>query len=130
MCKQAWDKVKPETIKNCFKKATDEQSVGATVAEAVPPVDDWEDVVSDPTISKNEDFLNVDEDVAVCGEMSNAETIAEVLASEKQDDDADGLGDEIAGSSAEEVPVPSAADAMNQVGMYKNLDVFLKAELM
>lgn len=118
MCKQAWDKVRPETIKNCFKKAgfvkTDEESVGATEAEAVPPVDSWEDVVSNSTISY-EDFLNVDEDVAVCGEMTDAEIIAEVLGNEKQDDDADGLGDEIAGSSAEEVPVPSAADAMNHV---------------
>ncbi|KAK9720318.1 hypothetical protein QE152_g22159 [Popillia japonica] len=75
------------------------------------------DVVHDPTISY-ENFLNIDEDVAVCGEMTDAEITAEVLGSEKQDDDADSLGDEIAGSSAEEVPVPSAADAMNHVQEY------------
>lgn len=117
MCKQAWDKVKQETIKNGFKKAgfvkTDEESVEVTEAETIPPVDGWEDVVSDPTISY-EDFLNVDEDVAVCREMTDAEIIAEVLDSENQVDDGDGSGDETAGSSAE-VPVPSAADAMNHV---------------
>ncbi|KAK9729935.1 hypothetical protein QE152_g15618 [Popillia japonica] len=57
-----------------------EGSVGATEAETVAPVDGWEDVVPDPTILY-EDFLNVDKDVTVCGEMTDAEIIAEVARS-------------------------------------------------
>lgn len=117
MSKQAWDRVKPETIKNCFKKAgfvkTEDESVEATEAEAIPTaVDGWEDVAADPTISF-EDFLNVDEDVAVCGEITEAEIVAEVLGSEKQDNDGEGSEDEITG--VEEETVPSAADASNHV---------------
>ncbi|XP_063230823.1 tigger transposable element-derived protein 4-like [Bacillus rossius redtenbacheri] len=117
MCKQAWDRVKPETIKNCFKKAgfvkTEDETVEATEAEAIPAaVDGWENVGADPTISY-EDFLNVDEDVAVCGDVTDTEIIAEVLGSEKQDDDGEGSEEEIAG--VEEEPVPSAADAMNHI---------------
>lgn len=115
MCKKAWDKVKPETIKNGFKKAgfvnTEDEIVEATEAEAIPTAV-WQDVAADPNISY-EDFLNVDEDVAVCGEITDAEIIAEVLDSEKQDDDGEGSDDEVAGVIEE--PVPTADDAMNHI---------------
>ncbi|UYV65898.1 hypothetical protein LAZ67_3005839 [Cordylochernes scorpioides] len=57
-------------------------------------VDGWEDVISNPTISYD-DFLNVDDDVAVCGEITDADIIAEVLNHniEKQDGD-EASGDE------------------------------------
>lgn len=149
MCKQAWDKVKPETIKNCFKKAgfvkTDEESAEETVTDETLPIDGWEDVAPNQTILY-EDFLNVDENVAVCGELTDADIVAEVLDTEEQNDD--GSGDEIVGSPAdeEETPVPNAADAMtylreirrfvesrNDVGdvQFKSLDVlesFIMAE--
>ncbi|XP_046400914.1 tigger transposable element-derived protein 4-like [Ischnura elegans] len=116
MCKQAWDKVKPETIKNCFKKAgfvkTDEESAERTELDEILPIDGWEDVAPNPIILY-EDFLNVDENVAVCGELTDADIVAEVLDTETQNNE--GSGDEIEGSRAdeEETPVPSAADAMD-----------------
>lgn len=70
--------------------------------------------MTDPAISY-EDFLNVDEDVAVCGELTGAEIVAEVLNAEKQDGD-QASGDEDGESSvAAEIHVPSAAEAMNHI---------------
>lgn len=118
MCKKAWDQVTPETIKNCFRKAgfvkneNDEESSVETSAETMPSVDDWDDVITNPAISY-EDFVNVDENVAVCGDLTNAEIIADVLNVEKQDGD-DASGDEL----MEDVPeqtVPSAVEATNHI---------------
>ncbi|UYV63621.1 Transposase [Cordylochernes scorpioides] len=102
LCKKAWDQVTSETIKHCFKKAgfvkkeEDEENADDIIAETMPSVDGWEDVISNPTISYD-DFLNVDDDVAVCGEITDADIIAEVLNHniEKQDgEEASGDGDE------------------------------------
>ncbi|UYV76354.1 hypothetical protein LAZ67_14000142 [Cordylochernes scorpioides] len=100
LCKKAWDQVTSETIKHCFKKAgfvkkeEDEENADDIIAETMPSVDGWEDVISNPTISYD-DFLNVDDDVAVCGEITDADIIAEVLNHniEKQDGD-EASGDE------------------------------------
>ncbi|UYV82091.1 TIGD4 [Cordylochernes scorpioides] len=81
----------------------------------MPSVDGWEDVISNPTISYD-DFLNVDDDVAVCGEITDADIIAEVLNHniEKQDGD-EASGDEDESSVAGEMNVPSAAEATNYI---------------
>ncbi|UYV77601.1 hypothetical protein LAZ67_15001684 [Cordylochernes scorpioides] len=78
-------------------------------------LDGWEDVISNPTISYD-DFLNVDDDVAVCGEITDADIIAEVLNHniEKQDGD-EASGDEDESSVAGEMNVPSAAEATNYI---------------
>ncbi|KAG8242363.1 hypothetical protein J6590_067398 [Homalodisca vitripennis] len=101
MCKKAWYK------EDYGEKAND------IIAEAVPSVDGWEDVITDPAISF-EDFVNVDEDVAVCGEITDAEIIAEVL-NNKQDGDM-ASGDEDGQSSVgAEINVPSAAEAAHHI---------------
>uniref|UniRef100_A0A1B6JQK2 Uncharacterized protein n=1 Tax=Homalodisca liturata TaxID=320908 RepID=A0A1B6JQK2_9HEMI len=103
---------------------TDEDSVDETVPEAVPSADERKDVVADPVAITYEDFLNVEEDIAVCGEITCAEIIAEVLESEKQDDrEVSGEGD--AGTSTEEILVPSSADVMNHVN-----EAFFRADTM
>ncbi|UYV83116.1 K02A2.6-like [Cordylochernes scorpioides] len=119
LCKKAWDQVTSETIKHCFKKAgfvkkeEDEENADDIIAETI--VDGWEDVISNPTISYD-DFLNVDDDVAVCGEITDADIIAEVLNHniEKQDGD-EASGDEDESSVAGEMNVPSAAEATNYI---------------
>ncbi|UYV79127.1 hypothetical protein LAZ67_17001185 [Cordylochernes scorpioides] len=121
LCKKAWDQVTSETIKHCFKKAgfvkkeEDEENADNIIAETMPSVDGWEDVISNPTISYD-DFLNVDDDVAVCGEITDADIIAEVLNHniEKQDGD-EASGDEDESSVAGEMNVPSAAEATNYI---------------
>ncbi|UYV78487.1 K02A2.6-like [Cordylochernes scorpioides] len=121
LCKKAWDQVTSETIKHCFKKAgfvkkeEDEENADDIIAEMMPSVDGWEDVISNPTISYD-DFLNVDDDVAVCGEITDADIIAEVLNHniEKQDGD-EASGDEDESSVAGEMNVPSAAEATNYI---------------
>ncbi|UYV69059.1 hypothetical protein LAZ67_6002201 [Cordylochernes scorpioides] len=119
LCKKAWDQVTSETIKHCFKKAgfvkkeEDEENADDIIAETMPSVDGWDDVISNPTISYD-DFLNADDDVAVCGEITDADIIAEVLNhnNEKQDGD-EASGDEDESSVAGEMNVPSAAEATN-----------------
>ncbi|UYV85040.1 hypothetical protein LAZ67_X004383 [Cordylochernes scorpioides] len=121
LCKKAWDQVTSETIKHCFKKAgfvkkeEDEENADVIIAETMPSVDGWEDVISNPTISYD-DFLNVDDDVAVCGEITDADIIAEVLNHniEKQDGD-EASGDEDESSVAGEMNIPSAAEATNYI---------------
>ncbi|UYV77921.1 Transposase [Cordylochernes scorpioides] len=118
LCKKAWDQLTSETIKHCFKKAgfvkkeEDEENADDIIAETMPSVDGWEDVISNPTISYD-DFLNVD---AVCGEITDADIIAEVLNHniEKQDGD-EASGDEDESSVAGEMNVPSAAEATNYI---------------
>ncbi|UYV67408.1 hypothetical protein LAZ67_5000482 [Cordylochernes scorpioides] len=118
LCKKAWDQLTSETIKHCFKKAgfvkkeEDEENADDIIAETMPSVDGWEDVISNPTISYN-DFLNVD---AVCGEITDADIIAEVLNHniEKQDGD-EASGDEDESSVAGEMNVPSADEATNYI---------------
>lgn len=48
-------------------------------------VDRWEAVISYPTISFV-DFVDVDEDVAVYGELTNADTVTEKLDKAEQDE--------------------------------------------
>lgn len=118
MCKKAWDQVQPETIKNCFRKAgfvkieNDEEISIETEEETVPPVDGWDDIITNPTISF-EDFVNMDENVAVCGELTDAEIIADVLDLENQDGD-DAFGDDFTDCDRDE-PVLSVLEASNHI---------------
>ncbi|UYV63723.1 hypothetical protein LAZ67_2005430 [Cordylochernes scorpioides] len=120
LCKKALDQVTSETIKHCFKKAgfvkkEDEENADDIIADTMPSVDGWEDVISNPTISYD-DFLNVDDDVAVCDEITDADIIAEVLNHniEKQDGD-EASGDEDESSVAGEMNVPCDAEATNYI---------------
>ncbi|CAG2057089.1 unnamed protein product [Timema podura] len=88
MCKQVWDQVKVESIKNCFKKSgfTKKENDVETVIEAAPAFVRWKEVTPDPAIFCV-DFVSVDEDVAVCGEVTDADIVAEVLNNNIQAED-------------------------------------------
>ncbi|KAG8316761.1 hypothetical protein J6590_043297 [Homalodisca vitripennis] len=66
-----------------------------------------------PVAITYEDFLNIDEDVTVCGEITDAEIITEVIKNKKQDD-GEASGEEDTGTSTEKISVPSSA-AMNHI---------------
>ncbi|XP_072375241.1 uncharacterized protein, partial [Diabrotica undecimpunctata] len=87
-----------------------EENADNTLTEELLSVDCWGDVISDPAISY--DFVNVDEDVAVCGEITDAQIMAEVLkdSNEKQES-----AEKDASSVAGEINVPSAAEATNHI---------------
>lgn len=95
---------------------TEEESELAndTTVEAVTLVDGWEDVMSNPAIS-NEDFVDIDKDVAVCGELTDADIVVEELDKAEQDGN-DASGDENADPTvAEENPIPSTSKAAKLV---------------
>ncbi len=75
-------------------------------------VDNWKDVNSDPLILY-EDYVNVDKNVVVCGETTDADIIMAELAENNQAED--GLsGDE----EVEKKPLPSASEAMASDKLY------------
>ncbi|GBL85197.1 hypothetical protein AVEN_222688-1 [Araneus ventricosus] len=85
VCKQAWDKVSERTIMKCFHKAgfVNKETEGINVVEnfdEIDPemaVDNWEDVNSDASILY-EDYVNVDQNVVVCHESTDADIIAQL----------------------------------------------------
>nr|CAD7603353.1 unnamed protein product [Timema genevievae] len=104
---RAWDQVKVETIKK--------ENDGETVVEASPAIDNWDEVNLDPAISYV-DFVNVDEDVAVCGEVTDVDIVAEVLNNNIQAEAGAFAADEEDNSSVvQERPIPSAAEAMDHI---------------
>nr|CAD7203746.1 unnamed protein product [Timema douglasi] len=90
-----------------IKKENDE----GILTEAAPAIDNWEEV---PAISYV-DFVNVDEDVAACGEVSDADTVSEVLNNNIQDKDRASGGEEDNSSVVQERPIPSVAEAMEPI---------------
>lgn len=93
LCNNAWDQVKGSTIANCFRKAgfvheTDEEDRSE---ETVMDVDINE--MRDEEETNFQDFINMNEDVAVCGEMTDVDIVNEVMKSgevsseEEQEDD-------------------------------------------
>nr|CAD7408133.1 unnamed protein product [Timema cristinae] len=65
-----------------FQKEND----GETVIQAPPAIDNWEEVTPDPAITYV-DLVSVDEDVAVCGEVTDVDTVAEILNNDIQAED-------------------------------------------
>ena len=87
MCSTAWDQVTSKTVANCFKKAgylhaedkdeeieeTNENDKEQNVVEILDdPNNDWEN------------FVNIDENLAICGELTDAEIVSEVVSQENE----------------------------------------------
>ncbi|XP_042147493.1 tigger transposable element-derived protein 6-like [Ixodes scapularis] len=97
MLSRAWSDIAPNTIKNCFRHAglyLDNDR--ASTEEAIEVTDDdlnemWRDLGRLPDAVPDgvelEDFLGVDDDVAVTSSPSDNEIVAEVVAASANDDD-------------------------------------------
>nr|CAD7392416.1 unnamed protein product [Timema cristinae] len=106
MFMQAWDQVKVETIKK--------ENDGETVTKAMPAIDNWEEVTPDPAISYV-DFINVGEAGTVCGEITDADIVAEVPNNSIQAEDGASSDEEDNSSVVQERSIPSAAEAMDHI---------------
>ncbi|CAG2053617.1 unnamed protein product, partial [Timema podura] len=90
------------------------------------------EVIPDPAISYV-GFVSMDEAVAVCGEVTDADIVVEVLNNNVQAEDG-ASGDEEDNSSVQERPIPSAAEAMDHIQELTNKlfqahpDIFSKQE--
>nr|CAD7460120.1 unnamed protein product [Timema tahoe] len=88
-----WYAVNEDVLRRMGMKEND----GETVTEAAPAIDNWEEVTPDPAISYVV-FVSVDEDVAVCSEVTDADIVAKVLNNNIQAEDG-ASGDEEDNSS-------------------------------
>ncbi|GBN78215.1 hypothetical protein AVEN_45096-1 [Araneus ventricosus] len=116
MCKKAWDKVSLRMIMKCFHKAgfVKKKTEGVNVVEnfdEIDPelaVDNWEDVHSDPSILY-EDYVNVDQNVVVCDESTDADIIARLAVNSQAEN---GLSGDEEDKEIQEKPLPSTSEAM------------------
>lgn len=109
MCKSAWDKVKESTIANCFRKGgfipkkevvvVNEETIREDGLEEVEKIQD-----------KNfAEFIDMDEDLAVCGELSDADILAEVIQDNESSEE------ELVKDEEEPKPVLTTSQAMDYV---------------
>ncbi|XP_042144201.1 tigger transposable element-derived protein 6-like [Ixodes scapularis] len=115
MLSRAWSDIAPNTIKNCFRHAglyLDNDR--ASTEEAIEVTDDdlnemWRDLGRLPDAVPDgvelEDFLGVDDDVAVTSSPSDNEIVAEVVAASANDDDDEEAEDP-------EAPCPTLHEAL------------------
>ncbi|KAG8259712.1 hypothetical protein J6590_008748 [Homalodisca vitripennis] len=102
MITKAWSKVTETTIFNCFKKSeftvtTQEDNSDQPPTQEIDTVEGWESVKEALELEKDaefEDFVTFDDDVAVCGELTDADIISsmtsvldENVAAEDDDED-------------------------------------------
>uniref|UniRef100_A0A1B6KYE2 DDE-1 domain-containing protein n=1 Tax=Graphocephala atropunctata TaxID=36148 RepID=A0A1B6KYE2_9HEMI len=114
MCSSAWDQVRPDTIAHCFKKAGFRHTALERLQEPEdidPCAENWEEVVGDSVVSY-EDFVQMDDDVAVCGELTNADILADVMNNQAQGATSLSSDEE---DEVPEKPVPSIFEAMEHV---------------
>uniref|UniRef100_A0A1B6C052 DDE-1 domain-containing protein n=1 Tax=Clastoptera arizonana TaxID=38151 RepID=A0A1B6C052_9HEMI len=109
MCHSAWGQVSQTTIANCFKKAgfakNSDQNPSEVLEEDAPSTPDgWE-------ATAFEEYVNVDEQVAVCGELSDQDILAEVKNNDLSDLEEE-EGEE------EEVLIPTTAEALQQLSVF------------
>lgn len=112
MCSSAWDQVTPITIANCFKKAGFQHITLERLQEIediIPVAEHWDDVTGESGVSY-EDFVQMDNEVAVCGELTNADILSDVINSQTATAISSDEEDDVI-----EKPVPSICEAMNHI---------------
>nr|CAD7445826.1 unnamed protein product [Timema bartmani] len=93
---------------------------GETVNEAAPAIDNWEEVSPDISYVN---FVSVDENVSVCGEVTDADIDTKALNNNVQAENGTSGDEEDNSSVVQERPIPSAAEAMDHI---QELRCFLK----
>lgn len=115
MCNSAWDQVTQKTIANCFRKGgfchIEGEEENEAAREVVPTVDNWEEVRHDAGV-RYEEFVNMDEDLVVCGEQTDAEIVADVMNKRNDGASSDEEGDQ---PELPEIPIPTASQASNYI---------------
>lgn len=119
MCNSAWNQVSETTIANCFRKAgfyhkEDDEQVEAAEETVPNVVDNWEDVGHDVGVPYL-DFVNMDENLAVCGELTDAEILEDVCKRHES------ASSEDEGEQPElpQTQIPSCADTMEHISQLR-----------
>lgn len=89
MSKTAWDKITPTTISNCFRKSgfiKDSECTDRSNQDIPNVIQDMLELY--PQIERNisfEEYVACDDNVAVCGEISDTDIIREVVNTQESD---------------------------------------------
>lgn len=128
MITKAWNKVTDRTILNCFKKSgfktktEDDDDTEQPPSEITETPGNWEKVREALNLQQEaefEDFVTFDDDIAVCGELTDADIISSVSSvpnENAEDDDEEYI--------ISEKPDPTIKDAREALNVLKC--VFLK----
>lgn len=134
MATKAWSKVTETTISNCFKKSgfkvnlEDEDDTEHPMSELTETPANWENVTATLDLQQQiqfEDFVTFDDDVAVCGELSDADiisSVAPVSEENAEEEDEDDVVEEE--DTVNEKPDPTIKEAREALSVLKR--VFLK----
>lgn len=117
MSHSAWAQVTATTVANCFCKAgfvrdLDHNKEAEEDRVLMPETNNWEAVEEAAGIPFDE-YVSLDENVAVCGEQSDAEILADVISRTTTDKSSDEEGEEE--EPAAEQPILTSSQAMTQV---------------
>ena len=117
MLHKAWKLVTAQTIANCFRKAgfnNREVDTEIVTEEPVEPFSErWQEIAPDVSYDT---YVNIDDGVAVCGELKEEEILQEVTKNHISPDDLNAVIQE---------PVPSSSEALKMV---EGLRSFIEAE--
>ncbi|PSN41431.1 hypothetical protein C0J52_22653 [Blattella germanica] len=127
MCHTAWSQVKDGTIANCFRKAgfikKNEQAepIDEVQDADVSPLEAWDDSVG----VTFEEYVKLDENVEVCGEISDKDILAEVLnnngggnsSGEGEEEEEEEEEEELV--EGDEMPIPSSSEALRHLHEFR-----------
>lgn len=127
MITKAWDNVDDKTIVNCFKKSgfqvsdlnqnQDEDELEVQLPEPIEGC--WPRVREALNVDLAfEDYVNVDDDIAICGELTDAEIVSSVAGEQETVEEAEDDVDEELVSDQQDFTSKDARDALNVLKCY------------